>query len=66
MIKSFNLNILKRFNSTFSRAKRGDFFQTAPKLTNQYIEDAFLREQLHLEVPKEVDLKFSFLFLNLF
>jgi len=54
MIKLYNLNILKRLNSSFSKAKRGDFFQSAPKLTNQYVEDVFLREQLHLEVPKEV------------
>jgi hypothetical protein len=54
MIKAFNLNTLNRFSSTFSGSKRGDFFQKAPKLSNQFLEDVFLREQLELEIPKEV------------
>ena len=58
MIKSFEFNFFKRFNSTFSRAKRGDFFQQAPKLSNQYLEDAFLKETLQLEIPKEVCFNF--------
>ena len=59
MIKVFNLNTFIRNSSTFSRSNRGDFFQSAPKLTNQFLEDAFLREQLKLEIPKEV---FEFFF----
>lgn len=50
VLKNFKLNISK-----FSGSKRGDFFQQEPKLTNQYEEDPFMREQLSLEIPKEVD-----------
>ena len=51
--KIVNKNILK-FKSTFSRANRGAFFQDEPKLTNQYKEDAYLREHLKLVIPAQV------------
>ena len=44
----------RRSLSTFSHAKRGSFLQEKPKLTNQYDEDPFLKEQLQIEIPKEV------------
>lgn len=62
MLKIFHLNKITRSSSSFSRAKRGDFFQSAPKLANQFLEDAFLREQLNLEIPKEVYYLLSFLY----
>lgn len=40
--------------ATFSRSKRGNFFQNEPKISNQYEEDPFLREQLQIDIPKEV------------
>lgn len=47
-----------RFKSTvpaaaFAGSKRGNFFQNAPKLSNQYLEDPFMIEQLALDIPKE-------------
>lgn len=44
-----------RLSSTFSHAKRGSFLQEQPKLTNQYDEDPFMKEQLAIEIPKEVN-----------
>ncbi len=44
----------KRLSSKFSGAKRGSFTQQAPTLGNQYEDDAFLRESLHLEMPAEI------------
>jgi hypothetical protein len=46
-------NNLRGLN-TFSKSNRGSFFQVEPALSNQYDADAFLREQLTLEIPKEV------------
>ena len=48
---------LVRFKSAqtaFAASKRGNFFQNAPKLSNQYLEDPFMIEQLALDIPKEV------------
>jgi hypothetical protein len=39
---------------TFSKSNRGSFFQQEPTLGNQYNNDTFMREQLALELPKEV------------
>lgn len=47
--------ISQRSLSSFSFAKRGSFFQEPPKITNQYDEDSFMKEQLQIEIPKEVD-----------
>ena len=46
--------IFKRGKATFSAAKRGPFFQTAPKLGNQYIQDPFMAKQLAIELPAEM------------
>lgn len=51
---SGSLKICQRRLSSFSHAKRGKFFQEQPKLTNQFDEDPFMREQLEIEIPKEV------------
>ncbi|CAF0767429.1 unnamed protein product [Brachionus calyciflorus] len=39
--------------ASFAGSKRGNFFQNEPKISNQYEEDPFLREQLEIEIPKE-------------
>ncbi len=59
--KSFKMNrmfkkqkTLSRLSSTFSGSKRGDFFQPKPEITNQFLEDAFMVEQLKLEIPEPV------------
>jgi hypothetical protein len=39
---------------TFSKSNRGSFFQQEPVLGNQYDDDAFMRDQLALELPREV------------
>lgn len=49
-----NQSILSRFSSSFGAAKRGDFFQPKPEITNQFLEDAFMQEQLKLEIPEPV------------
>ncbi|XP_052253035.1 acyl-CoA dehydrogenase family member 11-like isoform X2 [Dreissena polymorpha] len=41
-------------NFPFARARLGTFFQDAPKLGNQYIEDSLLRSYLKRHVPKQV------------
>ncbi len=43
-----------RFQSSFSAGKRGEFFQPKPEITNQFLEDPFLIEQLELEIPEPV------------
>jgi chloramphenicol O-acetyltransferase len=45
-----------KFKSTSSKANRGAFFQDEPKLTNQYKEDAYLREHLKLVIPAQVQM----------
>ena len=51
--KLLNKNFLK-FQSTFTKASRGAFFQDEPKIMNHYKEDAYLREHLKLVIPTEV------------
>lgn len=48
-----NLNSISTL-ATFSHSKRGNFFQNEPKISNQFEEDPFLREQLRLDIPEEV------------
>lgn len=50
---------------TFSTSKRGNFFQSKPEITNQFLEDPFMIEQLQLDVPEPV-LKFSFIFIFIY
>ena len=57
-------NCLLNFNSTFSKAHRGSFFQDEPELRNQYEEDAYLREHLKLNIPEEVGLSLFMCFYN--
>ena len=56
LIGSRILRPLVRFQSSFSAGKRGDFFQAKPEITNQFLEDPFLIEQLELEIPEPVEL----------
>ena len=54
-----------RFHSSFSASKRGEFFQSKPEITNQFLEDPFLIEQLELEIPEPVKNRVDILiFLN--
>ena len=46
--------ISKSHSDAFSKGKRGTFIQTEAVLTNQYKEDAYLRDHLALVVPKQV------------
>lgn len=50
-----------KHSDAFSKAKCGTFYQDEPKITNQFKEDAYLREYLALSIPKEVR-KRQFLF----
>jgi len=50
---------MARFQSSFAAGKRGDFFQTKPEITNQFLEDPFLIEQLELEIPEPVKTLFN-------
>lgn len=53
LAKSPYLNSVSNL-ATFSHSKRGNFFQNEPKISNQFEEDPFLREQLRLDIPEEV------------
>ncbi len=60
MYKNFRRNFscfskyLQKSDPKFSKAKRGEFFQKEAVLTNQYREDACLREYLKINIPQEV------------
>ncbi len=40
--------------NSFAGSKRGEFFQVKPEITNQYLEDPFMIEQLKIDIPNEV------------
>jgi hypothetical protein len=66
------LQVPARRSSSYAKAKRGNFSQVEAKLTNQYNEDACLKQYLKSTIPTEVKLspspesvKKKFSFLNL-
>ncbi|RNA04176.1 acyl- dehydrogenase family member 11-like [Brachionus plicatilis] len=52
LLKSLNKSSISTL-ATFSHSQRGNFFQNEPKISNQYEEDPFLKEQLEIDIPKE-------------
>jgi len=53
-VKSQTEAVLREQDIPFAQARHGPFTQEAPKLGNQYLEDALLQSYLKRHVPQKV------------